>query len=739
MELEEKVKFFAAEMLITLSDKLSASQKITNYVVNAVDKIVQAVLSVVKKRLTDMCAEHEGVLDSNEVNQVLNELIDCSAFEGLKSPDDILTYIKEEHGVVMPEKVVFLRKDVLKGDKVVTEDVDFGYVVPFQPALKEVLSCPEVLECVKNPLPVKEGVFTSALDGYFYRNHPVVKEHPGTLGFNIYSDGIEPTDSASSKSGLHGTTLIYWSLLNIYPHLRSSVRAIFLLGAVKTSVLKKYGYAKILESFIETINKLKDGLHFMINGKYELFYGIFVCCCGDNPASAHIGGFKETHFANHHCRQCLVHFKDMYQHFNEDLFPKRSKESHLLQVEEVEAFYESREIVEQNPSVLYGINSRSALMNIEGCDVTKCLPQDLMHDTIMGTLKVEICCLLSHVLDKKEMTLKTINNRIAKFGKYFGANKPSEISANHLEKKNLRQTAAETISLAHILPFALRKWNVVTSKRESACDEANLNCYILRLQLLDLLMSKVLTFQDVDVIRATVKKHHTCFQALYPESETPKLHYEVHMGTHILLYGPPSEFWCCRYEAKHAFFKRLFRIKRCLKNLVKTMSFSHQRKQAGLMLLSKKGNAGPFLTSGNSCGAPIKTLVSKMPYKNVVSSEMPEIGPNDSIEKFVVCQVNGVKFKKHSAVVTAFHKQVPVFGEVQAIFRHIDKIFFVVRKLDTVAYERSLHSFRVKYTVPRSFEILRTSNLVHTHQLPYVKTIGGYFINVPSLNYFKKL
>ncbi|KAK3918922.1 DM7 family protein [Frankliniella fusca] len=606
--MEEKVKFLSAELLITLTDKLNATQKVSNYVVNAVDKIFQAVLEVIQKRLTEKCAENDGVLDFHEINAVIEGIKECSVFAGLKGPDDILKYIKEEHGVVLPEKVVFLTK---KSDNIKEIDVDFAYVVPFKPALEEVLSCPE------------EGVFSSPLDGYFYRNHPVVKEHPETLGFGLYHDGVEPTDSASSKSGVHGVTLIYWSLLNIYPHLRSSVKAVFLLGDVRSLVLKKYGFAKILESFIETVNKLMNGLYLNIKGKLLLFFGLFVFCCRDNPASALIGGFKQSHFADFHCRQCLVYCKDMYLHFEEDLFPKRNKDSHLAQVQEIEAYYENPDSSMQNPSVKYGINERSALMSIDGCDVTKCLVQDFMHDTIMGTLKVEICCLLSHVLEKKNMKLDVINKRIANFGKFFGVNKPTEISSAHIEKRNLRQTAAETLSLAYILPYALRIWNVITSQREPACDEANFNCYTLKLQLVDLMMSKVLNIQDVDTIRSIIKNHHTAFQALYPGEETPKLHYEVHMGTHILLYGPPSQFWCFRYEAKHAYFKRLFRIKRNLKNLVKTFSYSHQRKQAGLMLLSIKGNHGPFLTSENSYGAPKQTIVLKSQFKDEICSEIP--------------------------------------------------------------------------------------------------------------------
>lgn len=45
---EEKVRFLAAEMLITLSDKLNASQTVVNHVVNALDKIILVVFNLVQ-------------------------------------------------------------------------------------------------------------------------------------------------------------------------------------------------------------------------------------------------------------------------------------------------------------------------------------------------------------------------------------------------------------------------------------------------------------------------------------------------------------------------------------------------------------------------------------------------------------------------------------------------------------------------------------------------------------------
>ena len=47
----------------------------------------------------------------------------------------------------------------------------------------------------------------------------------------------------------------------------------------------------------------------------------------------------------------------------------------------------------------------------------------------------------------------------------------------------------------------------------------------------------------------------------------------------VVLYrcGPLSRIWCMRFEAKHSFFKNISNRVKCFKNIVKTLSFHHQR------------------------------------------------------------------------------------------------------------------------------------------------------------------
>lgn len=320
-------------------------------------------------RFQSICGPHDA-LSNNEISDIVNSFRSQNLFEGVDTRKKLDNYMDQMQCLIKPERVVLLRKEVIKGNTTQMIPVEWGYYVPFLPTLEKVLSCPEVLHCVKNPLPHKPGVFKTALDGAFYQNHPTVLKHPHTLGVGLYTDGAEMTDTASTKSGLHGLNFVYWVLYNIHPDLRSSIRSVFLLGVVKVSYLKKHGFDKLLEDFVKDINRLSStGVVFNLNGVDERFHGLFMTCSGDNPGSANIGRFKESAaFSNKPCRQCYASQTELYQSFKESSFVLRSKNRHLAEVEEVEANAQATD--EQNPSVRYGINGRSVLMSIEGCDVT---------------------------------------------------------------------------------------------------------------------------------------------------------------------------------------------------------------------------------------------------------------------------------------------------------------------------------------------------------------------------------
>lgn len=188
----------------------------------------------------------------------LEDVRGLSLFEGVTSKDDVEGYWMEEKGLVKPtlvsDEISSKRTIVSKDGKSLKPEDSSAYCIPFLEQLEKILNCKDVLYCVDNPEESEPGVFRTVLDGCVYKFHPVRKFDKNALAVILYQDGIEITDSDSSRAGIHSLTQFYWTLGNIYPRHRSTDRTINLLGSVKTKTLKRFQFKFILEDLVAGIN-----------------------------------------------------------------------------------------------------------------------------------------------------------------------------------------------------------------------------------------------------------------------------------------------------------------------------------------------------------------------------------------------------------------------------------------------------------------------------------------------------
>lgn len=349
-------------------------------------------------------SSRDGYISLKDVNSVLQPFQSQSVFEGVNTSDKMNDYLREKSG----GKKVVLKQAVVKWKVVLFGGIPkkvphlFGYCVPFLAQLQQLLNCEDVLYCVDHPLPSQKGVFRTVTDGLFYKHHPVVLEHgPQTLAIVIHTDDAEICDALKSKANKNTLRLFYWMLANIFPEKRATLRAINLLAIANAKVAKKFGNSFLLEDFVTAMEQLgTEGVDFTVNGKTRRFYAVLVFAACDMPAAANLGRFKETHSALRPCRQCMVLKSDMCNNFRESPRLLRKLPEHNQQLSQVMAqlkepvaildiYEESCHIEEEeyqevyadhkDPSINFGINGKSVLSRIPHFDVTKCLPQDLMH------------------------------------------------------------------------------------------------------------------------------------------------------------------------------------------------------------------------------------------------------------------------------------------------------------------------------------------------------------------------
>ena len=225
----------------------------------------------------------------------------------------------------------------------------FGYLVPFVSNVKQHLGIKAVSEEVEinfknnrvraerpHQQELNETVYDDIWSGQRILNDTVFIESKGeVLVFQIYSDDVECGNPLGSAKGKHKLTFFFWTLMNLRPQYRSSLRSINLLGCAHSKLLKTYGVDKFLQPFLNDMEQFRNGITMTIRGKDRIWRGVIGNVVGDMLASNYLGGFKETASASSPCRICHISKADQDVIHSESLCILRTKDTHEQQLEEI--------------------------------------------------------------------------------------------------------------------------------------------------------------------------------------------------------------------------------------------------------------------------------------------------------------------------------------------------------------------------------------------------------------------
>ena len=111
----------------------------------------------------------------------------------------------------------------------------------------------------------------------------------------------------------------------------------------------------------------------------------------------------------------------------------RTKEQHVMQCQYIDGLNVS-ESEKTHYSKVYGITRSSILMSMPYFDITRQLPQDLMHVLLEGVFPLHVEQLLKYVIHECNLlTLSQINSRIMAYHYAYFEEKPSPL--NNLDIK----------------------------------------------------------------------------------------------------------------------------------------------------------------------------------------------------------------------------------------------------------------------------------------------------------------
>lgn len=669
---------------------------------------------------------HKSRVNKEELAASLEAIVQENPLDKVNNINKVKKILVSNCGLVVPKEVnlgPYYKEIMIPGKENIVECQATAQIIPLKESLVQLLGNEEVWDHVfgEKVTTGKTEMLTSAKDGDIYLNHPTFKNYPNPLIFELYEDDCEFVNPLGSHTKVHKMTNVYWSLLNLPPWMRSSLKSIFLLACVRAEFVKKYGFQEILRDFLETIGTMEkpEGLRIKLNGKEIILHGSLLCTCGDGLAMNLLAGFKESiGGAKKPCRNCTLTRIEMDFNFFEPEMKLRNMIDHENDVAQVLDLTKSKKERERC-STESGVVGESVLRKfLKSYDVTLCFPQDIMHNLMEGALEHEMRSMLNQFIEVDGyLTFRDLNRSLKCFiyPDELISSKPSIIDRQHVTDGKLRQSATQMITLSIVLPIILASF-------VSAPNEYYEN-FILLCQITNVLLAYEVKRESIPLLRSMIYIHNTRYFRLY-EKIIPKFHFLTHAPSVIQNFGPCRETWCMRFEARHCWFGKVASRSNNYKNLAKSLAYRHQMKKCYefefgdgcAKVLGEKHFKAIFGSSVEICsyklGFRVAQVLDLHPSEKLLNSASCVF-----VKNFCLQPKNIVLFKddKYS---------LPEFAEIKALFVNGEKCALVLNLFDTLEYDE----YRNAYCVTKTNQF----TCVNSNQLPTMQ-------NFPLFQYDNKM
>lgn len=433
--------------------------------------------------------------------------------------------------------------------------------IPILRVLEQYISHKDVTESMdRNFSNSSNGLLNNFCDGTLFIDHPFFKSDRSLLRIHLYVDDLELCNPLGGSRVVHKLTCFYFVLGNVEMKYLSSLRNIHPVIIVKSSVVKKVGYAAILDPLYEDLKILETSgiavtLH---NGQTSQFRGGLVTITADNLASHDLAGFRRSFSSGRICRFCMCHYQDLTRKFSEDMFQIRNSSDHECHVRDVG----------RDPSLesVYGVRMGSPLSGLLSFNIIDGMPPDIMHDILEGVMPG----ILQYIIDSLILCTMTKSDLIElvqsfPYGRYEKRNKP------HYKGTVSSLTATQSWCLFNHFGF------IVGTYVKEGDDTWEL--YLMLSRITDIIFAKRVSTNMVNELDVVVVDFYKKVLECAPQVIKPKFHYMLHYATMIKKYGPISHLWSIRFESYHQIVKKISRSSGNFKNISLTVASRLQQRK----------------------------------------------------------------------------------------------------------------------------------------------------------------
>ena len=607
-----------------------------------------------------------------------------------------LKFFVDHCNYIEPKKILMGMQFVAKRGRY-REVPNYAYVIPFKESLQCFLNNSEVKYYLDNDHFSPDDINEDICDGELFSNHPLYQAYPRALQILLYYDDLEMTNGLGSHITKHKCAMMYWTIANIPPYMRSKWSSLNLLGICKTSILIRHGLKPFLSDFISTLKDLgNEGITLTIQNENRQFRGTLIAVLGDHPASCFLAGLKQSpSFSHRPCKTCIISNRNMRQVTNSSALVERNQDLHRRRCNELEAMNKNNK---KYFSKMWGINFKSPLLEVPFFNLARNVTHDPMHTLWEGLLPYHIALFLQEAINAGAISLKWLNTSISKFQYSYldSDNKPEIILKKHLEKLCLKQTAAAMVTLTYILPLIWhQKCHILGDKYRN----------VMHLIVIAILInSPKCTVDTAGELQIFIETYLTEFKQLYPTLNLkPKAHFLLHFPTQMVRYGVLKSISCFRFEAKNNFFKS-GNFKNFI-NIPYSMAKYHQLSSCYNFLNCEE----EVEYTSISCKDMVKEGMSHMfidhypeliidfsakillPYHLVDVNEAEVYSTPEII-------IRGLKYKVQCCLLIGNSDNWPIFAQVESIYVFRDTKFFVVKVLETIDYKWQANAYQVAAT-----------------------------------------
>ena len=507
----------------------------------------------------------------------------------------------------------------------------------------------------------------------------------------MFYDELELCNPLGTHVKKHKLAVVLYTLGNIHPKYRSTLRMINLLIAATLPVVEKHGLDEIMRPFVNDFKVLSEkGLTVLNGGNEQVFKGGLLLCLGDNLGSNALGGFKQSFsFSFRFCRTCYV---------TRDTYKTMSNPSELELRSDIKHHRDCNLLdgpANEHYSKIYGINQRSILMDIPHFTMFNGgLACDIMHDVLEGVAPLEMSLILQHcIVTEKYITLDDYNYRLTHFDyEYTEISKPSIVSCSTIvDGRSLKLSASQSLLLIRIFPFLVGD--------DIPVESPNWHCFMLLANIVDIIMSPLSSADLCAILRRLITEHHQAFVTLYSANAViPKLHFLLHYPDQIMNVGPMVRTWNMRNEAKLNVFKQAARLGN-FKNIAFSIASRHQRLLCYELSTSKLVNS-PMVCG--PCNQPLPIHTEPGNIKEAISSILPGISFQTTVVRPTWVKIEGRTLKKSAYIITGNDGVHPTFGKVTDILVILDMVIvqvsqYVVRFLILITMLIQLFSLPINH------------------------------------------